>query len=60
MTNQQQMIRLSLRMLGNCMSKDTCFTIRDWWMRIAGVYQAAIYTGDLSPDLDEIGDTAFH
>ncbi|MCP4231737.1 MAG: hypothetical protein GY771_16530 [bacterium] len=47
-------------MLGNCMSEDTSFTIRDWWMRITGVYQASIYTGTLSPDLDEIGDTIYN
>ena len=60
MANQQPILRLSLRMLGTCMSKDTSFSIKDWWMRITGVYQAAIWTGSLHPDLDEIGEVVYN
>lgn len=60
MTDQQQILRLSLRMLGNCMTNDSVFTIKDWWMRIAGVYQAAIYTVGVGPELDEIGDAVYN
>jgi hypothetical protein len=42
------------------MSKDTVFTLKDWWMRITGVQQSAIWIGATSPDLDLIGDVAYN
>jgi hypothetical protein len=59
MPTEKEILRLALRVLGNCMSKNTAFTVGDYWMQITGIQRVATWTNATTPDLDLIGDAAY-